>query len=250
MLPHFSMPQNISVESANNAGTVVIHGGDGNDRLTGSAGVDILNGNFGKDVLIGNVGNDDLRGDAGNDTLLGGAGNDNLIGGTGVDNLTGGEGSDLFYLNNYNQFGNINVNGVDTITDFVSGVDNIAISCNYLSDSSFADQLVQGAGAVALDANDRFIFDSSTGILNYDSDGSGANEAVQFAILQGVTQLSADDFFVMANLCVMPDPIGILIPIDFVPSSQGVSVVPPPDSHLNWDNVSLVGINLMPFDFV
>lgn len=189
--------QNISVENANNAGTIFLSGYYSNDRLTGSAGVDILYGDSGDDVLIGNAGNDNLDGGQGNDTLLGGAGDDTLNGGDGNDTLTGGAGSDTFTLFGNNQVDRL---GITTITDFVSGFDKIMLinsdiyNYNNPRSSFLADELVQGAGAVALDANDHFIFDSTTGVLSFDSDGNGAAEAVQFATLQGVTQLSIEDF--------------------------------------------------------
>jgi hypothetical protein len=90
-----------------------------------------------------------------------------------------------------------------TITDFVSGIDKMLINSdiyNYNPRSSFlADELVQGNGAVALDANDHLIFDTATGALYYDSDGNGAAEAVQLAILQGVKRLNINDFTLPDN---------------------------------------------------
>ena len=233
-------PINISVENANNAGTIFIFGDYFDDSLTGSAGRDILEGKWGNDVLVGNAGNDVLRGGVGNDTLLGGAGNDFLYGDVGDDTLTGGADNDTFGLRATIQVDNVYGFGVDTITDFVSGLDKIVFDFTVLNDGmsidglsidtlSSADALVQGDGAVALDANDHFIFDTATGALYYDSDGNGANEALQLAILQGVTQLSVDDFTmsltVQMPLCYLPDPIVISLPIDFVPGCQGVSII-------------------------
>ena len=143
-------------------------------------------------VLIGSDGDDVLIGDTGNDSLAGGAGNDTL---------TGGAGSDWFNLGILESAINSTgfYSGVDTITDFVSGVDKITVIIDgNIAYSDIADQLVQGAGAVALDFNDRFIFDTETGALYFDADGNGLNQAVQFAILQGVTQLSADDFLTLS----------------------------------------------------
>lgn len=192
MMPPSDVPQNISVENANNAGTIILTGQDGDDHLTGSAGVDVISGGLGSDVLIGNAGNDVINGDAGNDTIAGGAGNDTL---------TGGAGSDWFNLGILESTINSTgfYSGVDTITDFVSGVDKITVIIDgNIAYSDIADQLVQGAGAVALDFNDHFIFDTETGALYFDADGNGLNQAVQFAILQGVTQLSADDFLTLS----------------------------------------------------
>lgn len=199
---YYPSPINISVENANNAGTIHLRGGMIDDSLTGSAGVDILDGSWGNDVLVGNAGNDFLYGGGGNDTLIGGAGDDLLDGGAGENSLTGGAGSDTFNLAATNQVGN--VLGINIITDFVSGFDKIQFGYLEYNESNYnysaradrlsADELVQGYGAVALDANDHLIFDTATGALYYDSDGNGAAEAVQFATLQGVTQLSIEDF--------------------------------------------------------
>lgn len=152
-----------------------------------------------------------LIGSDADDTLNGGTGNDSLAGGAGNDTLTGGAGSDWF---NFGPLGNTISNtgfycGVDTITDFVSGVDKITVILDgNFAYSDLADQLVQGAGAFALDTNDHFIFDTNTGALYFDSDGNGANEAVQFAILQGVTQLRADDFLTLTmTTTICPSPV-------------------------------------------
>src|SRR5262249_10095570 len=58
-----------------------IHGGAGNDSLTGGSG---------DDILFGDDGNDSLSGGAGNDVLVGGLGRDNLAGGARVDLPIGG----------------------------------------------------------------------------------------------------------------------------------------------------------------
>ena len=95
------------------AGTVVenVHGGDGDDTLTGNAaaneltggrGDDSLRGGSGDDHLEGGTGADVLRGDNGNDHLDAGDGNDALAGHAGDDNLYGGAGNDFLYGNGDN----------------------------------------------------------------------------------------------------------------------------------------------------
>ncbi len=79
----------------------------GNDVL-GSPGNDAINGSAASDSILGAFGDDTIDGLAGNDTLDGGLGSDQL---------TGGTGGDIF------QFGQNW--GADTITDFVSGTDQI-----------------------------------------------------------------------------------------------------------------------------
>ncbi len=53
-----------------------------------------------------------------------------------------------------------------------------------------------GTGAT-VDANDRIVYDSRTGALSYDADGSGAGAAVQFATLDNRAALNAGDFVVV-----------------------------------------------------
>lgn len=60
---------------------VCFHGGDGNDRLTGSRAGDVLIGGSGRDRLTGGPGHDILLGGDDADRLFGSAGSDLLIGG-------------------------------------------------------------------------------------------------------------------------------------------------------------------------
>jgi Ca2+-binding RTX toxin-like protein len=163
--------------------------------LTGSADVN-GNGNALDNEIAGNTGNNRLDGKAGDDTLDGGGGNDVLIGGLGNDVLTGGAGDDIFRFDTRLSASS----NVDQITDFGGGdriqlenaVFNRLRSTGTLSDDFF----VSGDGAVALDANDHVIYDSSTGALYYDPDGSGSAAMVQFATLTGAPSLSASDILV------------------------------------------------------
>ena len=50
---------------------------------------------------------------------------------------------------------------------------------------------------LAGDATDRIIYDSATGALNYDADGLGGADAVQFAKLQTGLSLTNADFFII-----------------------------------------------------
>jgi uncharacterized delta-60 repeat protein len=76
------------------AGNDTLRGGDANDTLTGADGNDQLFGGAGSDRLNGNGGSDTLSGDSGNDRLYGGGSNDALFGGSGADRLYGENGND------------------------------------------------------------------------------------------------------------------------------------------------------------
>jgi serralysin len=52
-------------------------------------------------------------------------------------------------------------------------------------------------GPAALDASDNIIYDDTTGAIYYDSDGTGAAAAVQFAQVTAGLALSHLDFIVV-----------------------------------------------------
>jgi Ca2+-binding RTX toxin-like protein len=191
----------------------VITGSAYSDRLAGFAGNDTLSGNGGADKLEGWSGNDQLNGGAGNDTLNGGGGLDSLDGGSGLDilagkggqdTLTGGLNADKFVFDTA-----LGATNVDTITDFkVSGADKILLDDDIFSrlgvtGTAAGVTLAAGRlqlGTVALEANDRIIYDQTSGALYYDSDGTGVAAQVQFAILGTDVHPSvvAADFLVIA----------------------------------------------------
>jgi Ca2+-binding RTX toxin-like protein len=124
------------------AGVDTFYGNGGIDNLFGREGNDILNGGALGDNLYGEAGADTLRGDDGadrleggldSDRLYGGTGNDRLIGGDGKDILNGGADADIFQFNSTADswelwLGLSGIDSVDTITDFVHGVDIIDLS--------------------------------------------------------------------------------------------------------------------------
>jgi Ca2+-binding RTX toxin-like protein len=159
----------------------------------------------GADSISAGLGNDSISGVAGNDTLSGGAGNDTLVGGVGNDVLTGGAGSDWFFFETA-----LGISNGDTIKDFVTGTDKIVLSAKIFSKFKgssagspiTADNLVVGAGttAKANDANDYLIYDTATGLLYYDADGSGAGAAVAFVKVEltGTAAPAFGDFLVVS----------------------------------------------------
>jgi Ca2+-binding RTX toxin-like protein len=152
-------------------------------------------GNQLDNTITGNNANNILCGKQGNDTLLGERGNDCIVGGTGDDVLTGGDGADRF-IRKYS------ITGIDTITDFQVGQDKL-----YFSASGFGSDLVRGRvlgeeqftlGTAAATGSDRFIYDTDTGNLFFDVDGTGATAQVLLATLSTGLALTKDDIFIFA----------------------------------------------------
>ena len=145
----------------------------------------------------------------GHDTLSA-EGNDynNIITGNDADNLlTGAGGKGRFVFDTKPGASNL-----DEITDFTAGSDKIGIS-----KAIFQVKEVQGgtlvsvplainrntfyvaAGATsAHDANDRFIYDTTSGALYFDKDGKGHAAAVEIALLDGAPGLASGDFVLVA----------------------------------------------------
>jgi Ca2+-binding RTX toxin-like protein len=214
-----------------NFGSNRLDGGAGNDRLLGGAGIDTLVGGEGDDTYVTDTARDIVaeRAGGGNDTIesqvskalvayvenlalrganrINGFGNalDNAISGNGqmnlldgkegADSLTGGAGRDSFAFTTALGAGNI-----DTVTDFRVIDDTIRLddaifsaigATGWLSAAAFF------AGAAAHDADDRILYDSATGALLYDADGTGAAAAQQFATLAAGLALTNADIFVV-----------------------------------------------------
>ena len=74
------------------SGSIILHGGLGNDILDGGADSDLLFGGLDNDVLFGQDGDDHIYGELGDDYIIGGKGNDLLDGGEGSDFYTFGKG--------------------------------------------------------------------------------------------------------------------------------------------------------------
>ena len=96
-----------------------------------------VTGGAGSDQLQGSAGDDFIRGGAGNDRINAGEGDDIVRVGSGSDDVTLGAGADVVYWT-VDQFEGDSVN---TITDFVSGEDKIAIEADVFSriDVEFAE---------------------------------------------------------------------------------------------------------------
>ena len=128
-------------------------------------------------TLIGNNGANILTGTAFNDTFSGNNGNDTI---------TGGSGADKFV---FDYAPNSSTNR-DILVDFQSGVDIMQFSLSLFTGLGVSpgtlstQQFWSGAGVVAAhDADDRIIYNTTTGILYYDADGLGSTAALQVALM-------------------------------------------------------------------
>lgn len=170
-----------------------LEGADGDDRLVAGDGADRLAGAAGDDSLYGEVGRDHIVAGEGDDALAGGLGHDSLIGGAGRDTLYGQEGRDVFI---FHETGDDNF---DNIRDFDGSEDRIFLSAALFNDLD-KGKLAAGQfalGAEAQDAGDRVIYDSKTGRIWLDADGTGADEAVLVARITKGLILTAGDFLII-----------------------------------------------------
>ncbi|MEH2290652.1 MAG: calcium-binding protein [Nostoc sp.] len=191
---------NDSLRAINTSGNNTLIGGVGDDTLDvyGSS-ANILNGGDGNDSLIasGAIGNNTLEGGSGDDTLRGGSGDAIIIGGKGNDRLFGEGGIDTFVFNSFDE-------GLDLIRDF--GANNEPNELIQVSAAGFGGGLSAGVlqasqftlGESATTSSQRFIYNSTTGALFFDQDGSaGAFTQVQFAGLSPGLSLTNNNFVVV-----------------------------------------------------
>ena len=178
------------------SGDDVVYGDLGDDTLSGGDGNDVVLGGQGADSLAGDAGNDTLSGGAGNDTLVGGDGNDLLLGDRGADVMTGGAGNDTFAFSGYgNAASTADALGQDTITDFTTGSDKIALEQSTFSavgdalETTEFETATQVNGASAA----KVIYNSQTGELIYNPTTAVGDE-VTIATLSGAPAINFGDF--------------------------------------------------------
>jgi Ca2+-binding RTX toxin-like protein len=154
-----------------------------------------FNAGLGNDQVTGGRDDDFLVGGAGNDRLDGGRGDDSFIGGGGNDVLTGGTGDNAFiFVAPLDPAGN-----VDRIRDFRASDDTLRL------DSAVFVGLTDGAlsanafalTSAAVEADDRIVYDQSTGNLFFDADGGARDNQTLFATLTNRASITASDFFVI-----------------------------------------------------
>lgn len=166
-----------------------VRGTENVDRLTGSAVANRLRGDGGNDILDGRAGNDQLDGGAGNDRLVGGVGNDTLI---------GGAGRDIFVFNTaLNATTNVDVIDDFSVADDTIWLENAIFTALTTTGALASTAFVANTSGLAADASDRVIYETDTGMLYYDSNGSAAGGRVLIADLDPGLGLTALDFSVI-----------------------------------------------------
>ncbi|MGE0055201.1 MAG: peroxidase family protein [Hyphomicrobium sp.] len=134
----------------------------------------------------------------GDDTIVGTTGNDFISGGLGNDTLTGNGGINTFVFDTTPSPTNI-----DTITDFQVGIDKISLESSIFNQLSGGTTLLGSEFEIsslgATSASTRIVYDSATGALFYDADGTAGASPVQFATLATGLALTASDFVVASR---------------------------------------------------
>jgi len=138
----------------------------------------------------------DLTGNALAQTITGNAGANVLNGLGGLDTLTGSGGADAFVFSTALGAGN-----VDTVIDFNVTADTIRLE-NAVLTGLVAGVLTAAAfrantTGLAGDATDRIIYETDTGNLFFDADGSGAAGPIRFAVLDAGLAVTQADFLVI-----------------------------------------------------
>lgn len=193
-----SLSPNSNYNPINGNGDVSGSGATGTYRLYLNDLGRVITGDANNNSLTGGNGPDSISGLGGNDNLNGGGGNDTLVGGTGNDLLTGGIGGDAFTLANIGD-------RLDTISDFNgSGGDILQISATGFGSGLTrgvlgATRFRSGAGITTANTNSqRFIYNTSTGALFFDANGSATgSNPMQLATLSGHPSLIPSQIVVM-----------------------------------------------------
>jgi len=156
-----------------------------------------LTGSNYNDTLTGNAASNALSGGNGNDILKGGAGNDSLSGGLGNDTLNGEAGQDTFVFNTATSASNIDtVIGYSVVDDTIKLENAIFTALSTTGTLAASSFKIIGNGGV-VDADDHVLYNTVTGNLYYDADGSGATAAAQIAIIGSGLALTNADFVVI-----------------------------------------------------
>jgi len=139
-----------------------------------------------------NEGAETLSGDINDNTLSGGMGSDTISGGGGADTFTyktPGEGADVL----------VDFDSDDTIQVSAAGFGGgLQPGVVQRSRGSKTGSLVSGTNAKPTSSNPTFLYDTETGQLSFDIDGTAAGASVTLAILEGAPTLTERQIAVVA----------------------------------------------------
>lgn len=208
--------------TATTAQTISLNGSIITDALDT---INITNGNTStttKWSVTGGAGADTLAGGAGADTISGGDGADVIVGGLGADSLTGGAGNDTFVYSVISNLTSVPSGSAtaDTITDFTTGSDTIAIALDLTGATAgvfnttylgTAASNVDGLSLLSSKAGEYF-FNTTTKQLVMDVDGNGLLQANDLYIgMTGVTALTtADAVVTVSNLTTINTVLNVV----------------------------------------
>lgn len=138
----------------------------------------------------------DLTGNDWEQNMVGNRGNNRLDGKGGWDRLTGGDGIDTFLFTS-----ELGADNFDRITDYDPSEDRIwiddavfaGLSTGVLAASAFT----ANTSGQAQDASDRIIYDTDSGYLYFDADGTGSAGRMYFAKVEAGLAMTADEFLVI-----------------------------------------------------
>ena len=184
----------------------------GNLPGTGGMLIEDSSGTAASDLIQLTSGSNTVNAGAGDDIVIGNDGNNTIAGGSGSDDLVGGAGADEF---DYKDAHDWAVDGMDTIADFsgntvaltnASNTDTIngdVLLFSYLVLAGFAgaslagfthpdaghfSTLAAGELSARVDgqadaAHAQFVYDSATGVVGFDPDGTGALGALDVTLI-------------------------------------------------------------------
>ncbi|MDX2276273.1 MAG: calcium-binding protein [Hyphomonadaceae bacterium] len=164
----------------------------GEDRLYGGEGNDIVFGGAGNNLIRGGVDNDDLFGAGGRDDVRGGLGNDFLEGGAGGDVLSGGANDDVYFYSSLSHGGDtiLDFNADQDRFEFVASAFGVEGGYNLDNGSTF----IANANPVSQTGEATVLYETDTGRLYYDVDGTGSGGRVLIATLTSKPTITEQDF--------------------------------------------------------
>ena len=233
-LENLTLTGTAAINGTGNAASNVLLGNAANNTLDGGAGADSMTGGLGNDTyVVDNAGDTTVEASSGGtdlvqssltwllgaevenltltgtgtingtgnalvNTILGNSGANVLNGGAGNDKLTGGAGADSFLFDTALSA----TTNVDQITDFYVPDDTIRLENTIFTALTATGTLAAAAFAanttgLATSSAHRVIYETDTGKLFYDADGSGSGAAVQFAQLATGLSMTNADFLVV-----------------------------------------------------